>query len=239
MPTLVTFTLHSASEKTAIMSSANCAASESPNLVKCTIDPRYIRREVTYLSWSALLIQRCAKRCWSSTKDRSAMAAFSRCLASSVSTFCCAALAFAASLSKAWALLLALAAMVLASAASCSALAARVCCIPSSVLATVSCRLNSRNLVSCSAFIRVLVKSTPAPNTNVINSRITPPISKNVFHPSSDIDTILNHILEITLIVLAILALCCAVAAPIVWYRAILSHKSISIRDRRRNKLSE
>ena len=97
MPVVDTSTVHPASRKTAIMSSANCAASESPNFVKRTVDPRYSRRETTNLSWSAGAIRLCAKRACSSSKARSAIAARSCCLANSVSTLCCAALASAAS----------------------------------------------------------------------------------------------------------------------------------------------
>ena len=93
LPANESCTDHSASWRTASKSSANCAASSSPSLSNCTAEPRNGRKEATSLSWSDWLIRRCAKRSFSSSRARSAIAVFSCCFARSISTFCCAAFA--------------------------------------------------------------------------------------------------------------------------------------------------
>src|SRR5207247_9859076 len=77
------------------------------------------------------------------------------------------------------------------------------------------------NCLSCSAWIafrRLFTISALAPNTTVSASSTTPPISKKAFHPSRDIDQLLQRILEITLIVCAVLALVCACVFPFVYH---------------------
>jgi len=142
-------------------------ASNCESRVRCTIEPRNGCKEATNLSWSDWLIRRCAKRCWSSKRALSAFAALVCCFAISD-------LAFAASVSS--------------PATRASACAVRSCCFPSSLLASVSCLSKLRNCTAWRALMRVLVITTPAPNTKVRNSSSTPPISKNDFHDSSDIE---------------------------------------------------
>jgi hypothetical protein len=72
-------------------------------------------------------------------------------------------------------------ASALASAASCWACAV-FCRSPSNLNLKLS---NSSDLI---ALIRLFTSSAPAPNMNVAAKRTTPPISKNDFNPSRDID---------------------------------------------------
>lgn len=193
-PLSETFTVHSASRNTETMSSANRAASSSPNFSKFTTDPRYGRREATNLSWSALLIRRWAKRCWSSNKAFSALAALVCCFAISP-------LAFAASVSR--------------PATLESATAVRSCCSTSFVLASVKSFSNWRDCSSCCLPRIPPVMSAPAPNANVRNSRITVPQSNNDFHPSTVMHRILSDPFSCLLLVLGVLSVLCACALPV------------------------
>lgn len=83
LPTKDRFTIHPASCRTEIMSSANWAASSSPSLVKLTAEPADgFNRETNLLCWLGLIL-RWARRPWSPNKANSAFAARSCCLATS------------------------------------------------------------------------------------------------------------------------------------------------------------
>ena len=102
----------------------------------------------------------------------SALAVRSFCFASSVSTRCCAVLASAASFCK--------------PATFPLSFAARSCCFPNSVLASVKSLSNCLSRSAWRALSRLDVISTPAPDRKVNPSRITPVISNAVFQYSSD-----------------------------------------------------
>jgi hypothetical protein len=86
------------------------------------------------------------------------------------------------------ALVCCLAISALASAASCSspatrasALAARSCCLPSAVFASVNPLSNCLICSACRPLMMFPVISTPAPNANARNNKTTAPTSKKAF----------------------------------------------------------
>ena len=84
-PIYVSCTDHPASLNTDSKSSANCAASPSPSLVRFTTEPWNGRSAATIFLWSDALIRRCSRRCWSSRRASSAFAALACCSAAFVS----------------------------------------------------------------------------------------------------------------------------------------------------------
>jgi hypothetical protein len=84
-PIYVSCTDHPASLNTDSKSSANCAASPSPSLVRFTTEPWNGSSAATIFLWSVALIRRCSRRCCSSKRASSAFAALVCCSAAFVS----------------------------------------------------------------------------------------------------------------------------------------------------------
>ena len=101
-------------------------------------------------------------------------------------------------------------------ASSASALAARCCCTAKPVSASASDLWNACNSAAWRPFSSLVVRINTPEKNSVSRSATRPPISESDFHPSTDIENLLDRAVGVTVVVVIVLFLASTVAFLVV-----------------------